>query len=393
MNVSENFRQAWLSAADVVVVGSGFFGLTTAERIASQLQKKVAIIEARDHFGGNAHSRFDVDTGIEVHSYGSHLFHTNSEKIWNYVNRFTKFNDYEHRVFGISQGKILTLPVNLQTLSQLYPGITSIEDAKVLISSFSEGLETPNKNLETKAISMVGPVAYERLIKHYTQKQWQLPAQQLPSEIIGRLPIRTNLDNRYFSDKYQGLPLDGYAAWHQSMLQDSNITLCLNTNFFEVKEMISENQLIIFTGPIDKYFDYKFGILRWRTLDFELETLDTEDFQGAAVINYCDEAPPYTRIHEFKHLHPERTHASGKTVVMKEYSRSAEIEDEPYYPINTSSDREILQKYREFAKNLPNVIFGGRLGSYQYLDMHMAIGSALTTFENEIPSKLSRLRT
>ena len=392
MKCSKEFRQEWLASADFIVIGSGFFGLTVAERIASQLNKKVAIFETRAHFGGNAHSRVDPETGIEIHTYGSHLFHTNSEKIWEYVNRFTKFNSYEHRVFGISKGQILTLPFNLQTLSQLYPGISSIIDAQKLISSFSILDGSSHSNLEGKAISMVGPVAYERLIKHYTQKQWQTSAKELSPDIIGRLPIRLNLDNRYFSDSYQGLPVDGYGAWHEAMLDHPNITLCLNSDFFDFKNLIRSDQLVIYTGPVDRYFSYQYGMLGWRTLEFEIEKLNIDDYQGAAVINYCDEKPKFTRIHEFKHMHPERTYRAKKTIIMKEFSRFANENDEPYYPINTKLDRQILQKYRELMKTCPGVIFGGRLGTYQYLDMHMAIGSALAIFENEIAPRFSGAR-
>lgn len=391
MVVSENFRKELLSSADVIVVGSGFFGLTVAERIASQLKKKVLIVESRNHIGGNSYTEFDPETNIEVHKYGSHLFHTNNEKVWNYVKKFTSFNTYEHRVFGISRGQILTLPVNLQTLNQLYPEVYSITDAEKLILSFAIGARSTETNLEEKAISMVGPIAYERLIKHYTQKQWQTSPIDLPAEIITRLPIRLNLDNRYFSDKYQGLPLDGYSAWHQAMLNNQNISLNLNTNYFDISESIREHQLVIYTGPIDKYFSYQYGMLGWRTLDFKIEKLNLDNYQGNSVINYCDELPEYTRIHEFKHLHPEREHKAGKTIIMKEFSRFASHHDEPYYPINSKSDREKLKKYRELSKLLPGVIFGGRLGSYQYLDMHMAIASALNSFETEIVPKLSRI--
>lgn len=378
-----------LRNSEVVVVGSGFFGLTIAERVANNLNKKVCILESRDHFGGNAHAYFDEISKIEIHKYGSHLFHTNSEKIWEYVNRFTKFNSYSHRVYGISQGEILTLPVNLQTLSQLYPDVTSIDSAIELVKGFKAAVDDPEENLESKARSMVGEAAYERVVKHYTQKQWQTDPKELPAETISRLPIRLNLDNRYFTDKYQGLPIDGYTAWQASMLESENITLCLNSDFFLFNNHIEPSQIVVYTGAIDRYFDFKYGQLGWRTLDFEIENLEINDYQGSAVINYLDEEPKFTRIHEFKHMHPERQHAVGKTVIMKEFSRFANESDEPYYPINRITDREILNLYRRDAKNEQRVLFGGRLGSYQYLDMHMAIGSALTMFENEVIPMLS----
>jgi UDP-galactopyranose mutase len=381
VRVASKPKTEWTRNAEVVVVGAGFFGLTIAERIASETKKRVTILENREHIGGNAHSYIEENSKIEVHSYGSHLFHTNNFKVWEYVNRFTKFNDYQHRVFAIAKGEIFSLPLNLQTFSQIYPGVTSVETVTSLISDF------PTANLDTfhdMAISLVGEKAYELLIKNYTQKQWQTDTTKLPPDIISRLPVRTNLDGRYFSDRYQGLPLNGYQEWQENMLKNEKISVQLNTDFFSIKNEIRENQIIVYTGPIDRYFNYKHGMLGWRTLDFETEILDLDDFQGNSVVNYCDIEPAYTRIHEFKHLHPEREYIPGKTVIMKEFSRFAGDKDEPYYPINTESDRKKLLKYREEAAQEKNVYFGGRLGSYKYLDMHMAIASALSLFENEL---------
>lgn len=389
MRVSNNSRIEWTREAEVVVVGAGFFGLTVAERIAAETDKKIAILECRNHIGGNAHSYIEKTSQVEVHSYGSHLFHTNNSKVWEYVNRFTQFNNYQHRVFAIAKGEIYSLPVNLQTLSQIYPGVTTVDEATRLIQGFSRD---KRENFEDTAISLVGDAAYELFIKNYTQKQWQTDPKELPAEIISRLPIRTNLDGRYFSDKYQGLPLNGYQQWHENMILDEKISVQLNTDFFDVNYEINENQIVVYTGPIDKYFNYKHGILGWRTLDFETEILDLDDFQGNSVVNYCDAEPAYTRVHEFKHLHPEREHVSGKTVVMKEFSRFAGTEDEPYYPINTETDRKKLAKYRDEASQIENVFFGGRLGSYQYLDMHMAIASALSLYENELLPSIQALK-
>ena len=371
----------WIRAADVIVVGAGFFGLTVAERLASNSQKRVAILDSRDHIGGNAHSYIEDSSQIEVHTYGSHLFHTNNEKVWKYVSQFTAFNNYQHRVFAISRGEVFNLPVNLQTLSQLYPGITTVEQAVRLLESFPRD---ELNNFESKAISLVGEIAYNRFIKNYTEKQWQTNPRDLPAEVISRLPIRTNLDGRYFSDRYQGLPLHGYQKWQENMLKNEKISIQLNSDFFDIQSEISKNQVVVYTGPIDRYFGYKYGVLGWRTLDFETEVVNVDDYQGNSVVNYCDENPKYTRVHEFKHLHPERSHTSGKTVIMREFSRFAGKTDDPYYPINTIEDRAKLIKYREEAKQLNNVYFGGRLGTYQYLDMHMAIASALSLYENEL---------
>ena len=381
MRLSKTSLVEWIREADVIVVGAGFFGLTVAERLATESQKRVAILDSRDHIGGNAHSYIEDSSQVEVHTYGSHLFHTNNEKVWKYVSQFTSFNDYQHRVFAISGGEVFNLPVNLQTLSQLYPGITTVEQAAQLLASFPTD---ELNNFESKAISLVGEIAYNRFIKNYTEKQWQTNPRDLPAEIISRLPIRTNLDGRYFSDKYQGLPLDGYQKWQENMVTNEKISIQLNTDFFDIQSQIDQNQMVIYTGPIDRYFGYKYGVLGWRTLDFETEVVDVDDYQGNSVVNYCDSIPHYTRIHEFKHLHPERSHTSGKTVIMKEFSRFAGKTDDPYYPINTSEDRAKLNKYREEAAQLKNVYFGGRLGTYQYLDMHMAIASALSLYENEL---------
>jgi UDP-galactopyranose mutase len=381
VNISIQPRVEWTRSADVVVVGAGFFGLTIAEQVASRTNKKVTILESRNHIGGNAYSYIEESTQIEVHAYGSHLFHTNNLKVWDYVNQFTKFNNYQHRVFALAQGKIYNLPLNLQTLSAIYSGVTSVPAAIKLIDDFPRNQKD---NFEDMAISSVGKLAYDLLIKNYTRKQWQTDPRKLSPEIINRLPVRTNLDGRYFSDKYQGLPFHGYQQWHSRMIDNKNISVQLNTDFFNIKNAIKENQIVVYTGPIDRYFDYKHGMLGWRTLDFETELLNQDDYQGNSVINYCDEAPAYTRIHEFKHLHPERNYVKGKTIIMKEFSRFAGKQDEPYYPINTNSDRKKLLKYRDEAAQSKNVFFGGRLGSYQYLDMHMAIASALSLFETAL---------
>jgi UDP-galactopyranose mutase len=247
-------------------------------------------------------------------------------------------------------------------------------------------------NLEDKAISLIGRPLYEAFIRGYTAKQWQTDPKQLPPEIITRLPVRYTFNTRYFNDTWEGLPTEGYTHWLTAMATHPNIEVYLETDFFDLRDTLGNNKPIVYTGPIDEYFDFAEGPLTWRTLDFETEVLDTPDFQGTSVMNYADENVPFTRIHEFQHLHPERKNTSGKTVIMREFSRFAQAEDEPYYPINTAGDRKRLQGYRDAAEKETNVIFGGRLGSYQYLDMHMAIASALTTFENEVRPLLQQKR-
>ena len=376
--------------ADLVVVGSGLFGLTIAEQAATELGLKVALLDRRSHIGGNAYSEKEKQTGIEVHRYGAHLFHTSNERVWEYVNRFTEFTNYVHRVYTRHNGIVYPMPINLGTINQFFNAAYSPAEAKALIAEQAGELAGTNpQNLNDKGISLIGRPLYEAFIKHYTAKQWQTPPEELPASIISRLPVRYNYDNRYFNDKYEGLPVDGYAAWLERMAAHPNIEVHLNTDFFEPGHQYSrENVLgqipVVYTGPVDRYFDYAEGDLSWRTIDLEEEVLPIEDFQGCSVMNYPDADVPFTRIHEFRHFHPERDYTKDATVIMREYSRFANKGDEPYYPVNTSVDREKLLAYRDLAKGENNVLFGGRLGTYKYLDMHMAIGAALSMFDNKI---------
>ena len=376
--------------ADLVVVGSGLFGLTIAEQAATELGLKVALLDRRSHIGGNAYSEKEKQTGIEVHRYGAHLFHTSNERVWEYVNRFTEFTNYVHRVYTRHNGIVYPMPINLGTINQFFNAAYSPAEAKALIAEQAGELAgTDPQNLNDKGISLIGRPLYEAFIKHYTAKQWQTPPEELPASIISRLPVRYSYDNRYFNDKYEGLPVDGYAAWLERMAAHPNIEVHLNTDFFEPGHQYSrENVLgqipVVYTGPVDRYFDYAEGDLSWRTIDLEEEVLPIEDFQGCSVMNYPDADVPFTRIHEFRHFHPERDYTKDATVIMREYSRFANKGDEPYYPVNTSVDREKLLAYRDLAKGENNVLFGGRLGTYKYLDMHMAIGAALSMFDNKI---------
>lgn len=376
-----------INESDLLVVGAGFYGLTIAERVANELNKKVIILERRNHVGGNAYSYFDKLSGIEIHKYGSHLFHTSNEKIWEYVNKFTSFNNYVHRVFSIHDGQVFTLPTNLHTFAQVYKRYITPSDAKAIIGDSKSSNIGKFANLQDKAISLVGEEIYNALVKGYTEKQWQIDPSKIPEEVISRLPVRFNFDNKYFEDKWEGLPLEGYGKWFSKMLESKNITLVLNQDYLELKSSIKIPT--VYTGPMDKYFNYSEGHLGWRTLDFEIESLDIESFQGTSVMNYADLDVPFTRIHEFKHLHPEREHGE-KTIISREFSRKASKNDEPYYPINSSEDRKLVEKYRTKIKfeNEKLIFFGGRLGTYKYLDMHMAIGSALSFYENQLKALL-----
>lgn len=374
---------------DLLVVGSGFFGLTIAERAASA-GKKVVVIDRRSHIGGNAYSEAEPETGIEVHRYGAHLFHTSNETVWEYVNRFTSFTNYEHKVYSNFQGEVYPLPINLGTINQFFRAAYGPDAARALIAEQAGEFDTKSaQNLEEKGISLIGRPLYEAFIRDYTSKQWQTPTTELPAEIISRLPVRYTYDNRYFNDTHEGLPTDGYTAWLEKMADHPNIEVRLNTDFFDESQPLNKRAIagtvpVVYTGPVDRYFDYAEGELSWRTLDFEQEVLPTGDFQGTSVMNYAGSDVPYTRIHEFRHFHPEREYPADKTVIMREFSRPATRDDEPYYPVNTPEDRERLLKYRELTNAENGVLFGGRLGTYQYLDMHMAIGSALTMFNNKL---------
>jgi UDP-galactopyranose mutase len=372
--------------ADIVVVGAGFFGLTIAERCARDLGLRVLVLERRGHIGGNAYSEPEPQTGIEIHRYGAHLFHTSNTRVWEYANRFTAFTSYQHRVFSIYQGKVYPLPINLATICEYFGKVLSPDQARALVAEQAAEVEAGcAANLEQKAVSLIGRPLYEAFIRGYTCKQWQTDPAELPAEIITRLPVRYTFDNRYFSDTFEGLPVDGYTAWLERMIDHPNIEVRLNTDFSAHRSAILGCAPVVYTGPLDAYFGYAAGELGWRTLDFELEVLATGDFQGTPVMNYADQDVPFTRIHEFRHFYPGRGwYPKDRTVIMREYSRSADHGDEPYYPINTAADRDRLVKYRQLAAREPGVLFGGRLGTYQYLDMHMAIGSALSMYDNRL---------
>ena len=376
--------------ADLVVVGSGFFGLTVAQRCAQNLGLNVVVVDRRSHIGGNAYSEKDPETGIEVHRYGAHLFHTSNERVWEYVNRFTAFTSYQHRVYTNFRGQVFPMPINLGTINQFFDAAYSPDEARALIAEqAAEFSTTEAANLEEKGISLIGRPLYEAFIKDYTAKQWQTDPKLLAAEIISRLPVRYNYDNRYFSDAHEGLPVDGYTAWLEKMAGHDRIEVRLDTDFFDPSQEVNKanvvgNIPVVYTGPVDQYFDYAHGRLGWRTLDFEREVVATGDFQGTSVMNYADPDVPYTRVLEFRHFHPERDYPGDKTVIMREFSRFARGQDEPYYPVNTPRDREQLLRYRDASRAESGVLFGGRLGTYKYLDMHMAIGAALSMVDNTL---------
>ena len=375
---------------DLVVVGSGLFGLTIAEQAASRWGLRVAIVERRSHLGGNAYSEIDPETGIEVHKYGAHLFHTSNERVWEYVNRFTSFTSYVHRVWTTVDGVVYPMPVNLGTINQFFSAAYGPDEARALIAQQAAEVDGQEiTDFEPKGVSLVGRPLFDAFFKNYPAKQWQTDPKDLPASIISRLPVRYNYDSRYFNDKYEGLPVDGYTAWMERMVASDLIDVYLDTDFFDPENPLNKAAVVgkvpvVYTGPVDRYFDYSAGDLSWRTVDFEKEVVDTGDYQGCSVMNYGDIDVPFTRIIEFRHFHPERDYQDKKTVIFREFSRFADHGDEPYYPVNTAQDRERLEQYRELMKNEDRVFFGGRLGTYKYLDMHMAIASALTMLDNEL---------
>ncbi len=381
-----------LADADLIVVGSGFYGLTVAERAAAD-GARVVVLDRRSHLGGNAWSEREPATGIEVHTYGSHIFHTSNTRVWDYVNRFCAFNDYRHHVWTVHRGQVFPMPIGMATITQFCGRAMTPAEARALVQEQAAELAgTSPANLEEKAISLIGRPLYDAFIRGYTAKQWQTDPRKLPERIITRLPVRYTYETRYFNDTYEGIPVDGYGQLLMRMAATKRVTVHCDVDWFDVRAQASPGTPVVYTGPLDRYFDYRAGTLGWRTLDLHTEVLEVDDFQGTTVMNYADEDVPHTRIHEFQHYHPEREWVSGATVIMTELSRWAQPGDEPYYPVDTPEDRRRLQAYRELAKAEPDVHFGGRLGSYQYLDMHMAIASALTAYDNEIGPALARRR-
>ena len=379
-----------MSDVDLIVVGAGFFGMTVAERAARELGIRVLVVDRRSHIGGNAYSEVDPDTGIEVHRYGAHLFHTSNERVWDYVRQFTTFTSYVHRVFTVHGSTVYPLPITLATINQFFGTALTPTQARELVALQASEITGEPADLEQKAISLIGRPLYEAFVAGYTQKQWQASPRDLPAATIARLPVRYNYDTRYFNDTHEGLPTDGYTAWLERMADHPLVEVRLDNDFLDDSAAITRSAAlgrvpVVYTGPVDEYFDNVEGRLGWRTLDFAWETLTTGDFQGTSVMNYSDPQVAWTRILEFRHFHPERTHyPDDRTIIAREYSRAAQLGDEPFYPINSPDDRRILESYRHLIAREPDVLFGGRLGTYQYLDMHMAIGSALVAFENRV---------
>lgn len=356
---------------DYLIVGCGLYGITFA-RLATDAGKSCLIIDKRSHIGGNCYTE-NIE-GINVHKYGAHIFHTNNAYIWDFVNKYVEFNNYINSPKAVSKGKLYSLPFNMNTFYEIW-GTTCPKNAKQIIEM--QTFKGTPKNLEEQALYLVGEDIYRLLIKEYTEKQWGKRATELPPFIIKRLPLRFTFDNNYFNDRYQGIPVGGYTKLFQNMLK--GIEVKLDTDYFDNKEYFNTlANKIVYTGCIDEFFDYEFDKLEYRSLNFEHKTLDMENYQGNAVINYCDNNIPYTRILEHKHFEKVNTQ---KTVITFEYPENHTKDNIPYYPINSDNNQQIYNKYKDKSKSLTNFIFGGRLSEYKYMDMHVVIESAMNTFK------------
>ena len=361
---------------DYLIVGAGPFGAVFAHE-AKERGKRVLVIDKRSHTGGNMYC--EKVEGINVHKYGAHIFHTSNKEVWDYVNQFCTFNNYINSPIANYKDEIYNLPFNMNTFNKLWGVVTPQEAKENIENQVKESNITEPKNLEEQAISLVGKDIYEKLIKGYTEKQWGRRCTELPAFIIKRLPVRYTYDNNYFNDKYQGIPEGGYNVIFDKLLEGIDVEL--NVDFFDKKrELLQKADKIVFTGMIDQYFDYQYGVLEYRSLRFEHETLDEENHQGNAVVNYNEREVPYTRIIEHKHFEFGK---QPKTVITREYPAEWKQGDEPYYPVNNEKNAEIFKKYQELAQKEENVIFGGRLADYKYYDMHNVMERALEVVKEE----------
>lgn len=364
-----------------LIVGSGLFGATFAYEAAKR-GNHVKVIEKRDHIAGNIYTK-EVD-GIQVHQYGAHIFHTSNKEIWEYINQFAEFNRYTNSPVANYKGEIYNLPFNMNTFNKLWGVATPAEAAaKIAEQRKVLGDKTP-ENLEEQAISLIGTDIYKKLIKGYTEKQWGQKATELPAFIIRRLPVRLTYDNNYFNDTYQGIPIGGYTQIIEKMLDSDLIDVETGVDFFDKKqEYIDQYDKVIFTGMIDQFFNYQLGELEYRSLRFETEEMDVDNYQGNAVVNYTDAETPYTRVIEHKHFEFGKGD-KNKTIVTKEYPANWSRGDEPYYPINNDKNNRLYKAYRDLSSTEPKVVFGGRLGQYRYYDMHQVIHAALQVVKDEL---------
>ena len=361
---------------DYLVVGAGLYGAVFA-REAIKAGKKVLVLDKREHIGGNIYTE-EVE-GIQVHRYGAHIFHTSNKKVWEYIQQFAEFNNYVNSPIANYKGEIYNMPFNMNTFSKMW-NIVTPEEALARIEEQRAEIKGEPQNLEEQAISLVGRDIYEKLVKGYTEKQWGRDCKELPASIIRRLPVRFTYNNNYFNDRYQGIPEGGYTAVIERMLEGADVML--QEDYLQNKqEWDKKAEKIIYTGPVDAYFDYIYGPLEYRSVRFETEILDKENYQGNAVVNYTDRETPYTRVIEHKHFD---FGTQKKTVISREYSSEWKLGDEPYYPVNDEKNTKLYAKYKELADRESNVVFGGRLGEYKYYDMDKVIAVALDMTEREL---------
>ncbi|WP_028987341.1 UDP-galactopyranose mutase [Thermicanus aegyptius] len=374
---------------DYLIIGAGFAGSVMAERIATQLNKKVLIIEKRKHIGGNCYD-FRDENNILIHQYGPHLFHTSNKKVWDYLSQFTEWEIYHHRVKAFVDGRKVTLPFNLNTLYEVFPNTIAVKLEKKLLDNFEYNTKVPILELKKSIdqdLQFLAQYIYEKIFRNYTSKQWGKSPEEIDEAVTARVPVFIGRDDRYFNDIYQALPKEGYTKIFERMLDHPNIKLLLNTDYKEVANLVDEkfylfgNEFkgkVIFTGMIDELFSYRFGQLKYRSLDLKFETLDVESFQEVATVNYPNNYD-FTRITEFKKMHPIK---SNKTVILKEYPQDFVIgKNIPYYPIFTNEEKSKYERYKEYAADLTNIILLGRLAEYRYYDMDDIIERALVTFE------------
>ncbi len=370
-------------AYDHLIVGAGLYGAVFAREMTDR-GRKVLVIDRRDHIAGNIYTE-DVE-GVQVHRYGAHIFHTNDKAVWAYVNRFAEFNRYTNSPVANYRGEIYNLPFNMNTFNKMW-GVVTPDEAKRKIEEqrAAAGITEP-KNLEEQAISLVGTDIYEKLVKGYTAKQWGRPCRELPAFIIRRLPVRFTYDNNYFNALYQGIPVDGYTRMVERMLE--GVEVRLGVDYLADKPVLDTlAERVVYTGPIDAYFGYRLGALQYRSVRFETEVLDTDNYQGNAVVNYADSETPYTRVIEHKHF---VFGTQPKTVISREYSAEWKPGDEPYYPVNDKANSALYARYAALAAGEKNVLFGGRLGEYKYYDMDAVIAAALRKTEAELQRSLNK---
>ncbi|HEY0896576.1 MAG TPA: UDP-galactopyranose mutase [Sphingobacteriaceae bacterium] len=356
---------------DFLIVGAGFAGSVLAERLATVADKKVLLIDKRNHIAGNAYDYYD-EAGVLVHKYGPHIFHTNSKDVFDYLSNFTEWRTYQHKVLASVDGQLVPIPINLNTINKLYGLNLSSEDVEDFFQARAEQL-TEIRTSEDVVVSKVGRELYEKFFRNYTRKQWDLDPSQLHASVTARVPTRTNKDDRYFTDTYQAMPLHGYTRMFERMLDHPNIKVMLNTDFKEIQDEISHKK-VIYTGPVDEYFDYRYGKLPYRSLEFKFETLDQEKFQETGTVNYPNDYA-FTRITEFKYLTGQD---HKKTTLVYEFPKA---EGDPYYPIPRAENAELYKKYQTLAEQLTNTFFVGRLATYKYYNMDQVVAQALSTFK------------